>query len=611
MTRILGISAYYHDSAVALIEGGRIVRAAQEERFSRKKNDAEFPSEALRFCMQRLSADDIDYVVFYEKPFLKFERLLETYMAFAPRGFTQFRRAIPIWVREKLFQKQLLRKSLREVLNTAEPPKLLFSGHHQSHAASAYFAGPYDEAAVLCMDGVGEWATTSAWLGGGGTLVPLWQINFPHSLGLLYSSFTELCGFKVNEGEYKLMGLAPYGEPVFADLIKEHLIDIKQDGSFRLNLDYFDYCTGIHMINSSLEGLFGIKARGEDEPIQSIHMNLAASIQRVTEEVVLKLASALKRETGAANLCLAGGVALNCVANGHLRRAGIFDNIWVQPASGDAGGAIGAALSAWHQYLGHEKESRFGDGMSASLLGPAYGANEVTALLDGEGLKYEQLSQDTLMPRVAGLLGAGKIVGWFQGRSEFGPRALGSRSILADPRLDDMQHHLNISIKFRESFRPFAPVVLEADVADYFESDLPSPYMSFVEQVGRDLCHEPLCRPIDQSVDQPFDQPGRELSGLDRVRERRSSLPAITHVDFSARVQTVNEHQNPLLFALLQAFKEQTGSSVLINTSFNVKDEPIVETPGDALNCFNKTQMDVLVLGDCLLMKEDQWVGES
>jgi len=418
------------------------------------------------------------------------------------------------------------------------------------------------------------------------------------------------------------MGLAPYGEPVFADLIKERLIDIKQDGSFRLNLDYFDYCTGIHMINSSLEELFGVKARGEDEPIQSIHMNLAASIQRVTEEVVLKLASALKRETGVANLCLAGGVALNCVANGHLRRARIFDNIWVQPASGDAGGAIGAALAAWHQYLGHEKESRRGDGMSASLLGQAYGASEVTALLEGEALKYEQCSEGDLMSRVAGLLEAGKIVGWFQGRSEFGPRALGSRSILADPRMDDMQHHLNISIKFRESFRPFAPVVLEADVADYFESDLPSPYMSFVEQVGRDLCHEPradaidqpIGRPmgarldhsLDQSPDQSPDQSGTERSGLDRVRERRSTLPAITHVDFSARVQTVNEHQNPRLFALLQAFKERTGSSVLINTSFNVKDEPIVETPRDALNCFNKTQMDVLVLGDCLLMKDEQ-----
>ena len=590
MTKIIGISAYYHDSAAALIVDGNLVKAAQEERFTRIKNDASFPEHALDFCMQGLTADDIDLIVYYEKPLLKFERIIETYLAFAPFGFSQFRQSMPVWIKEKLFLKPRLKKQLAAQLNTSvgSLPTLLFSQHHQSHAASAYYCSPYNDAAVLCIDGVGEWATTTAWVGEQNRLEPLWEIQFPHSLGLLYSAFTYYCGFKVNSGEYKLMGLAPYGNPEYVDLIKRHLIDIKPDGTFRLNLEYFGFCTDMKMTTSKFSSLFNRPPRELESEITQLDMDLAASIQVVTEEIVIMLARTLQKETGKENLCLAGGVALNCVANGQLRRLGLFKNIWVQPAAGDAGGAVGAAMVGWYSHLQKSRVVNDQDAMAYGQLGPAYSETDIQDLLDKEALDYQLLDQETLLHQVARLINEGNVVGWFQGRSEFGPRALGSRSILGDARNSGTQKFMNTRIKARESFRPFAPIVQLEHVADYFECDSESAYMSFVEPVKHEIRRE-----VESST----------VTGLDRVNQVRSSLPAITHIDYSARIQTVSKTSNPKLYGLLSAFKALTGCAVLVNTSFNVRGEPIVETPAEALRCFQNTQIDLLVLENFLVRR--------
>ncbi len=590
MTKIIGISAYYHDSAAALIVDGNLVKAAQEERFTRIKNDASFPEHALDFCMQGLTADDIDLIVYYEKPLLKFERIIETYLAFAPFGFSQFRQSMPVWIKEKLFLKPRLKKQLAAQLNTSvgSLPTLLFSQHHQSHAASAYYCSPYNDAAVLCIDGVGEWATTTAWVGEQNRLEPLWEIQFPHSLGLLYSAFTYYCGFKVNSGEYKLMGLAPYGNPEYVDLIKRHLIDIKPDGTFRLNLEYFGFCTDMKMTTSKFSSLFNRPPRELESEITQLDMDLAASIQVVTEEIVIMLARTLQKETGKENLCLAGGVALNCVANGQLRRLGLFKNIWVQPAAGDAGGAVGAAMVGWYSHLQKSRAVNNQDAMAYGQLGPAYSETDIQDLLDKEALDYQLLDQETLLQQVARLINEGNVVGWFQGRSEFGPRALGSRSILGDARNSGTQKFMNTRIKARESFRPFAPIVQLEHVADYFECDSESAYMSFVEPVKHEIRRE-----VESST----------VTGLDRVNQVRSSLPAITHIDYSARIQTVSKTSNPKLYGLLSAFKALTGCAVLVNTSFNVRGEPIVETPAEALRCFQNTQIDLLVLENFLVRR--------
>jgi carbamoyltransferase len=590
--KILGISAYYHDSAAALVEDGRIVCAAQEERFTRRKHDASFPLNAVRFCLddQGLALDDVDAVVFYEKPLLTFERLLETYVAFAPRGFRSFARAMPVWLKEKLYLKQVLKTQLAE-LASDRPPPLFFSRHHQSHAASAFYAGPFREAAVLCMDGVGEWATTSAWLGEDKSLRPLWEIGFPHSLGLLYSAVTYFCGFRVNSGEYKLMGLAPYGEPRYADLMREKLLDIKRDGTFRLDLDYFDYCTGLRMTNARFAALFGGPPREAESEITQREMDMAASIQNVTEDVVMRLGTTLRNETGQENLCLSGGVALNCVANGLLQRSGLFENIWIQPAAGDAGGAAGAALAYWNESSPAERPFDKGrDGMRGAYLGPAFDEARVAADLESLGAVSDELRFEALVERVAALVDEGKVIGWFQGRMEFGPRALGNRSILGDPRSPEMQRIMNLKIKYRESFRPFAPAVLADHAAEVFSGCPDSPYMSLVMPVSERLRH-----PETQSE-----------KGLEQINRSRSELPAITHVDYSARVQTVHPDTNPRFHALLKAFHDRTGCPVLINTSFNVRGEPIVCTPGDAWRCFMRTEMDFLVIGNRILDKNDQ-----
>ena len=601
--RVLGISAFYHDSAAALLDGGRIVAAAQEERFTRRKHDASYPAHAVAWCLERgaVSPKDLDRVVFYDKPFLKFERLLETAVAFAPKGFRSFAKAMPIWIKEKLFQKNLLIRKLEALEpNVGWSEKLLFAEHHQSHAASAFYPSPFREAAVLTMDGVGEWATTSAAVGRGNDLELTREIHFPHSLGLLYSAFTYYTGFKVNSGEYKVMGLAPYGEPVFAQSILENLIDLKPDGSFRLNLDYFGYCTGLEMTNGRFDDLFGGRARSLGEPLAQRHMDLAASVQAVVEEAVLRLTRWLREETGLRRLCMAGGVALNCVANGKALRDGRFDDIWIQPAAGDAGGALGAALLASHRAFGEPRWSvaggqngREGDAMEGALLGPEYGQEEVCRAMDEAGARYETLSDDALVRRTATVLADGKVVGWFQGRMEFGPRALGARSILGDPRNPDMQRMLNLKVKFRESFRPFAPSVLGPDASDWFELDRDSPYMLLVADV------KPERRLAADAAD-------RELFGIDKLRVPRSDVPAVTHVDYSARVQTVHPDANPRYYALIEAFKERTGCPVLVNTSFNVRGEPIVCTPQDAFRCFMGTGIDCLVAGNCFLEKEDQ-----
>jgi carbamoyltransferase len=596
--RILGISAFYHDSAAALVEDGRIVAAAQEERFSRKKHDARFPRHAVEYCLEaaKVTPADIDHVAFYDKPFLKFERLLETYLAFAPAGFRSFRMAVPLWSRQKLFQKSLLVKELKRLAPEIDwRPRVLFSEHHMSHAASAFFASPFAEAVVLTMDGVGEWATTSVALGRGRSLAAIKEIHFPHSLGLLYSAFTYYTGFKVNSGEYKIMGLAPYGEPRYAKLILEHLIDLKADGSFRLDLSYFDYCAGLRMTSEKLHALFGGPPREPASLVTQREMDLAASIQAVTEEVVLRLTSALAKETGAEHLCLAGGVALNCVANGKVLRAGPFKDIWIQPAAGDAGGAVGAALAAHHLFLGRERAPLRGmDGMSGGYLGPSFDLIEIERRLREAGAVFTSCPDEAqVIAGVVDALAEQKAIGWFQGRMEFGPRALGNRSILGDPRAPSMQKTLNLRVKYRESFRPFAPAVLGEDVAEWFDFRGVSPYMLLVADVAK--IHRRAMTAEETA-----------LFGIDRLNVARSDIPAVTHVDYSARLQTVHAETNPLFHALLSAFKARTGCPVLVNTSFNVRGEPIVCTPEDAFRCFMGTDIEVLAIGRCLLHKEDQ-----
>ena len=596
--KILGISAFYHDSAAALVSDGDIAAAAQEERFTRKKHDPGFPHNAVEYCLKQagVGMDGVDYVVFYDKPFLKFERLLETYLAFAPRGFQSFKMAVPLWLREKLFQKDLLRKEMKVLGNGHfdHNERLLFTEHHLSHAASAYYPSPYDEAAVLTMDGVGEWATTSAALGRGKNLEIAKEIHFPHSLGLLYSAFTYYTGFKVNSGEYKVMGLAPYGEPRFAQLILDNLIDLKPDGSFKLNLDYFDYCTGLTMTNAKFDALFGGPPRKSEVLLTQRDMDLAASVQAVVEEAMLRLTRSLAAETGMRNLCLAGGVALNCVANGKVLRDGHFKNIWVQPAAGDAGGALGAALAAYHSFLGLDRVSPGGkDLMKGSYLGPSFDQSDIEKRLTTAGAKYTVLEGDGLIDACVEALASEKAVGWFQGRMEFGPRALGGRSILGDPRSPRMQSTLNLKVKYRESFRPFAPSVLREECANWFELDTDSPYMLLVAGVVKD-------RRLELTVEES------KLFGIQRLNVPRSDIPAVTHVDYSARIQTVHQETNPRYYALLSAFKQRTGCPVLVNTSFNVRGEPIVGTPEDAFRCFMGTEIEVMALGDCFLKKEDQ-----
>lgn len=592
----LGLSAYYHDSAACLLRGGEIVAAAQEERFSRKKHDARFPVNALNYCLAEagIALGEVDQVAFYDKPFLKFERLLETYHAFAPRGFTSFRMAMPLWLREKLFQKDLLAKELKAIdpgVNWTE--RLLFSEHHLSHAASAFFPSPFDEALVLTMDGVGEWTTTSAAIGRGNRLEIFKEIHFPHSLGLLYSAFTYYLGFKVNSGEYKVMGLAPYGEPKYAQTILDHLIDLKPDGSYRLDQSYFDYCTGLTMTNAKFDALFGAPPRKPAEPLTQREMDLAASLQAVTEEAVLRMTRALHAETGIDNLCLAGGVALNCVANGKVLRDGAFKRVWVQPAAGDAGGALGAALAAHHLFREQPRAPGTGrDRMRGSYLGPAFEQADIEARLTAAGAKFSVLSDAELIDRTAELLASEHVVGWFQGRMEFGPRALGGRSILGDPRSPQMQSVLNLKIKYRESFRPFAPSVLREHVAHWFELDQDSPYMLIVADVAKR--HR-----VETEAD-------RGLFGIEKLKVPRSAIPAVTHVDYSARIQTVHADTNPRYHALISSFHEKTGCPVLINTSFNVRGEPIVCTPEDAFRCLMGTEMDALVIGNCVLRKEEQ-----
>jgi carbamoyltransferase len=593
--RILGISAFYHDSAAALLEDGRIVAAAQEERFTRKKHDARFPLHAIRYCLTegRIALGDLDRVVFYDKPFVKFERLLETYLSFAPRGYKTFRMAIPLWLREKLFLKDLLLRELRKISGNGKwNEELLFSEHHLSHAASAFFPSPFDEAIVLTMDGVGEWATTSAAIGKGNSLEVQKEIHFPHSLGFLYSAFTYYTGFKVNSGEYKLMGLAPYGEPKYKDKILEHLIDVKPDGSFRLNMGYFDFCTGLTMTSQRFHDLFGGPPRKPDELLTPYHMDLAASVQAVTEEIVLRLTRSLCEETGIRNLCLAGGVALNCVANGRILRDARCDRIWIQPAAGDAGGALGAALAGYHMQLGRARTVN-GDAMKGAFLGPAFTQREIEDRLARCGARFEVLADSALIATGAEDLARSKALGWFQGRMEFGPRALGNRSILGDPRSPGMQKTLNLKIKYRESFRPFAPSVLRERVSDWFEMDCDSPYMLLVADVVKSRRRE-------------MSQEEKQLFGIDKLNVPRSEIPAVTHVDYSARVQTVHEDTNPRYYALLSEFERKTGCPVLVNTSFNVRGEPIVCTPEDAFRCFMGSQLDALAAGNCYLRKENQ-----
>jgi carbamoyltransferase len=595
--RILGISAFYHDSAAALLNDGNIVAAAQEERFTRKKHDARFPHHAVAYCLEQAAAtlDQVDYIVFYDKPFLKFERLLETYLAFAPRGFRSFSMAIPIWVREKVFQKKLLCDELKRYGSRAGLEKrLLFTEHHLSHAASAFFPSPFEEAAVLTMDGVGEWATTSVAMGRGNHLEVLREILFPHSLGLLYSAFTYYTGFRVNSGEYKLMGLAPYGRPLYADRIRDKLIDVKPDGSFRLNLDYFNYCTGLTMTNERFDDLFGGPVRQPEEELTQRHMDVAASIQLVLDEIVLRLTRSLADETGAHNLCLAGGVALNCVSNGKVLRDGRFEHLWIQPAAGDAGGALGAALAAHHLYRGQPRSvSPFQDSMKGAYLGPAFEQDEIERRLRAVGAQFSVENDDDLVKLSAEALAEGKALGWFQGRMEFGPRALGGRSILGDARSPAMQSVLNLKVKYRESFRPFAPSVLREDVTDWFELDCDSPYMLLVADVVESRRRQ--MTPEEQ-----------QLFGIEKLKVPRSEIPAVTHVDYSARIQTVHWETNARYHALISAFKERTGCPVIVNTSFNVRGEPIVCTPEDAFHCFMGTEIDALAIGNCFLLKEMQ-----
>ena len=593
---VLGISCFYHDSAAALLRDGDIIAAAQEERFTRKKHDAAFPHKAIQYCLDEagIKLGDVDHAVFYEKPFLKFERLLETYLAFAPRGFTSFRKAIPLWLREKLFQKDLLRKKLAELEKDFDwEAKLLFAEHHQSHAASAFFASPFEEAMVLVMDGVGEWATASLAHGKGAHLEIHREIHFPHSLGLLYSAFTYYCGFRVNSGEYKLMGLAPYGEPKYVDTIRDNLIDIKEDGSFRLDLDYFDYCTGLTMTNKRFDALFGRPPRQGETQLEQFHMDLAASIQNVTEEVVLRIAESTAKDSGIRNLCLAGGVALNCVANGKLVKSKAIDRLWIQPAAGDAGGALGAALTAYYMQLDNERVVQSPDAMKGGYLGPSFPQDDIEARLHKIGARFTSHDDDEALDETVAALCDEKVVGWFQGRMEFGPRALGGRSIIGDPRSSKMQKTMNLKIKYRESFRPFAPSVRREDVADWFDLDGDSPYMLLVANV-----HPDRCRSMSDEEQDRF--------GIDKLNVVRSEIPAVTHVDYSARIQTVHRETNPRYHELLTRFKAATGCPIVVNTSFNVRGEPIVGTPEDAFRCFMGTEMDFLIIGNAILRRPDQ-----
>jgi carbamoyltransferase len=595
--RILGVSAFYHDAAACLVLDGRVSYAAQEERFTRIKHDASFPVHAIRFCLEASNTppSTIDYVVFYDKPFLKFERLLETYLAFAPLGFRSFSKSLPEWIKNKLFQKSQLLAALAKCIdpNVDWGRRLAFSEHHLSHAASAFFPSPFQSAAILTMDGVGEWTTTSVGMGIGNQLTIDREIQFPHSIGLLYSAFTYYLGFRVNSGEYKVMGLAPYGSPRFASVIKTNLIDLKADGSFALNLRYFDYCTGLTMTNEAFHELFGGKPRAPEGPLESRHLDIAASIQAVTEEVVLTLARSISRTTQARNLCMAGGVALNCVANGKIVQAGIFDRLWIQPAAGDAGGAVGAALALYHQLLRGARVTSDGDGMKGALLGPEYAHEDVIQRLSKCGARFRVLGDNQVVDETAEALADGLAVGWMTGPMEFGPRALGARSILADPRSPTMQRQLNLKIKFRESFRPFAPSVLEEDAKDWFDLDELSPYMLLVGNVAE---HQRV----------PEGNGAGELTGIDRQQLIRSTIPAVTHVDGTSRIQTVSHEQHPRFHRLLTRFKEITGCPVLVNTSFNVRGEPIVNTPEDAFRCFLGTGLDILVVGNCFLKKSEQ-----
>ncbi len=599
---ILGLSAYYHDSAAALVCDGDIVAAAQEERFTRKKHDAVFPSHAIAYCLDEpgLLLSEVDHIVFYDKPLVKFERLLETYLAYAPSGFRSFLSAMPVWLKEKLYLKSVLKKELAALADckTGDLPQLLFTEHHQAHAASAFFPSPFERAAVICLDGVGEWASTSVWLGDGNTLTPQWEMDFPHSLGLLYSAFTYYTGFKVNSGEYKLMGLAPYGEPVYVDLILDHLLDLKEDGTFRLDMSYFNYATGLTMTNSKFDALFGGPARKSETDLGQREMDIAASIQKVTEEVVLRLGKTVKKELGVNYLCLAGGVALNCVSNGELLRSGVFDDIWIQPAAGDAGGALGAALSVWHEYLDKPRTANPADSMKGSYLGCHYSDDEIETYLQSVNASYQRLDDESLMKQLAGILDDGQVIGWMQGRMEFGPRALGSRSILGDPRNRKMQSLMNLKIKYRESFRPFAPIVRADRVSDYFMHEGKSPYMLIVA-------------PVKEEIRLPMTDEQKKLFGIEKLNAPRSELPAITHVDYSARLQTVHEETNPRLYHLINAFDARNGCAVLVNTSFNVRGEPIVNTPEDAYRCFMRTEMDYLVIENYLLAKPDQPVWKK
>ena len=597
MKTILGISAFYHDSAATILVDGKIIAAAQEERFTRKKHDSSYPFNAIEFVLDfaKIKLSDVDQIIFFEKPFLKFERLLETYVAFAPRGFKSFCMAMPVWLKDKLFQKKMLFNELkRNDNNFNDIKKIYFSDHHLSHAASAFFPSPFEEAVVLTADGVGEWATTTVAIGKGNKLEIIKEIHFPHSLGLLYSAFTYYTGFKVNSGEYKLMGLAPYGNPIYEDKIKSKLIDIKEDGSFHLDQSYFNYATGLTMTNKKFENLFGQKVRNpKSEKLTQFHMDIAASIQKVTEDIMIKIAKSLKEEFNISNLCLAGGVALNCVANGKMLKEKIFDNIWVQPAAGDAGGSLGAALALWYIEQNNPRTIDNEDSMQGSYLGPEYLQKEIEKQLDAAGAKYEIFKDEELLEKTSTDIANEEAIGWFQGRMEFGPRALGGRSILGDPRSEKMQKNLNLKVKFRESFRPFAPSILREDLSEWFDLDEYSPYMLMVSNINKDKI-------IKMTEDQ------KKLFGIDKLNIKRSEIPAVTHVDYSARIQTVNKKTNEKYFRLIEKFKAKTNCPVLVNTSFNVRGEPIVNTPLDAFNCFMGTNLDKLVIGNCYLDKNNQ-----
>ena len=598
---ILGISCFYHDSATALICDGEILSAVQEERFSRKKHDSRFPENAIKYCLKSNGIDlkDIKNIVYYEKPLLTFERLLETYLAVAPRGGRSFIAAMQVWLKEKLFLKTELKKNFKRIQKEITKdkseyiPEILFTEHHQSHAAAAFFPSPFEESVILCMDGVGEWATTSTWIGKGNKITPLWEISFPHSLGLLYSAFTYFCGFKVNSGEYKLMGLAPYGRPIYAKEIKEKLIEVKDDGTFKLDMSYFKYHRGFRMTSQKFHKLFGSSPRKEEEELTQFHMDLASSIQAVTEEIVVKISRSLRKETGIKNICLAGGVALNCVANGKLLEKKIFDDMWIQPASGDAGSALGAALVGWHEYLNRPRKVNLGDSMKGTYLGCNFSNEEIINYLNKINAPFKTYQDEELFEKLALELEKGKVIGWFNGAMEFGPRALGGRSIIGDPRNKEMQSIMNLKIKYRESFRPFAPSVLEEDVDSQFEMKNKSPYMLLVSPVKKELC-------TDMTEEQ------KQLFGIDKLNISRSTLPAITHIDYSARVQTVSKETNPRYYSLINAFKKLTSCPLIVNTSFNVRGEPIVCSPQDAYRCFMRTEMDILVLQNQFLHKYAQ-----